>query len=170
MLCGSPDGKGFWGRMDTYTFGWVPLLFTWNYHNVIILLYPNIKFLKNVCDVPCAVFWANYCSELTLSLGWAEYFMRIIHKLIFIVISWDRYYYHPHITDEKLKAGCLNDFLIVSRESGLGPRVVDCRAFIYCHILLILVLIRALNMLEGWLRRVKLTIQGSGALDYLKSL
>ena len=170
ILCGSLDGKGFWGKMDTYMFSWVPLLFIWNYHNIIIQLYPNIKFLKIVCDVLCAVFWANYGSELTLSLGWAEYFMWLIHKLIFIVISWDRYYYHPHIIDEKLKVGGLNDFLIVSRESGLEPRVVDCRAFSYCHVLWILVLIRAFNMLEGCLRSMKLTIQGSGALDYLKSL
>ena len=30
----------------TYMYGWVSLLFTWNYHNIVNRLYPNIKSLK----------------------------------------------------------------------------------------------------------------------------
>ena len=26
-----------------YMYGWVPLLFTWNYHNIVNQLYPNTK-------------------------------------------------------------------------------------------------------------------------------
>ena len=35
--------RGFWGRMDIYMYGWVPSLFTWNYHNIVNRLYPNTK-------------------------------------------------------------------------------------------------------------------------------
>ena len=48
MLCGSLDGTGVWGRMNTYVYGWIPSLFTWNYHNIVNRLNPNIKFLKKV--------------------------------------------------------------------------------------------------------------------------
>ena len=41
----SLDGRDVWGRMDTHTmYGWVPLLSTWNYHNIINQLYPNTKY------------------------------------------------------------------------------------------------------------------------------
>ena len=60
MLCGSLDGKGVWGRMDTLIctaeslrclgengymdmHGWVPSLFTWNYHNTFMGYTPNTK-------------------------------------------------------------------------------------------------------------------------------
>ena len=33
-----PGWEKLWGRMDMY--GWVPLLFTWNYHNTVDSLYP----------------------------------------------------------------------------------------------------------------------------------
>ena len=43
MLCGSLDGSlGEHGYMAMY--GWVPLQFTWNYHNIVRQLY--IKKLK----------------------------------------------------------------------------------------------------------------------------
>ena len=41
MLGGSLDGKGLWGRMDTfYIYVWVPSMFTWNYHIVNWLYIP----------------------------------------------------------------------------------------------------------------------------------
>ena len=43
MSCGSLDGRGVWGRMDTCIYGWVPWLFTWHYHNTVIWLYSSIK-------------------------------------------------------------------------------------------------------------------------------
>ena len=39
MLCGSLDGRGVWGKVDTY--GSAPSLFTWNYHNIVNCLYPQ---------------------------------------------------------------------------------------------------------------------------------
>ena len=36
-----PGWGGAWGRMDMY--GWVTLLFTWNYYNIVNLLNSNIK-------------------------------------------------------------------------------------------------------------------------------
>ena len=48
MLCGSLDGSGVWGRMDTCVmYGWVSLLCTWNHHNIVNWLYFNIKKGKN---------------------------------------------------------------------------------------------------------------------------
>ena len=44
MLCGSLDGRGVWRRIDNmYVHGWVPLLSTWKYHNIVNPLYSNIK-------------------------------------------------------------------------------------------------------------------------------
>ena len=43
MLCGSLDGRGVWGRLDTHMFGWAPLLSTWNSHNIVNWLYSNIN-------------------------------------------------------------------------------------------------------------------------------
>lgn len=85
----------------------------------------------SVCCFELIIIIALIYSERTMSLGWAEYFMGIIHKLIFIAILWNRYHYHPHIMDEKLKERCLNVFLVVSGEPELEPRAIDCRAFIY---------------------------------------
>ena len=48
MLCGSLDGRGVWGRMDTYM-DTVPLLSTWNYHNTVNWLYSIIK-----VGLPCS--------------------------------------------------------------------------------------------------------------------
>ena len=42
-VCASLEGKGICRRMDIYIHGWVPSLFTWNYHNIINWLYPNSK-------------------------------------------------------------------------------------------------------------------------------
>ena len=39
MLCGNLNGRGAWGRIDS----WVPSLFTCNYHNIVNQLYPNTK-------------------------------------------------------------------------------------------------------------------------------
>ena len=41
----SLDVKEGWGRIDRYMYmyGWVPLLYTWDYHNVVNQLYPNTK-------------------------------------------------------------------------------------------------------------------------------
>ena len=35
ILCGSLDGRGVWGRMDTCICMSESLLFTWNYHNIV---------------------------------------------------------------------------------------------------------------------------------------
>ena len=44
LLCGSRDGRGVWGRLDTcYMCGWVPFLSIWNYHNMVNLPCSNIK-------------------------------------------------------------------------------------------------------------------------------
>ena len=39
MLCGSLDGGGIWGIMDTYMDGWVTLLCTWNNTTALIIGY-----------------------------------------------------------------------------------------------------------------------------------
>ena len=42
MLYVSLDGKGVWGENGyMYMYDWVPLLSTWNYHNIVKQLYPN---------------------------------------------------------------------------------------------------------------------------------
>ena len=41
---GSLDGRGSLGKNEyMYIFGWVPLLSTWNYHNIVNWIYSNIK-------------------------------------------------------------------------------------------------------------------------------
>ena len=48
MLCGSLGGKGVWGdNGHGYMYGWVPSLFTWNYHNIVHWLYSNKKLKQN---------------------------------------------------------------------------------------------------------------------------
>ena len=42
-LTSASSVRGFWGRMDIYMYGWVPSLFTWNYHNIVNRLYPDTK-------------------------------------------------------------------------------------------------------------------------------
>ena len=59
MLCAAWKG-GVWGRMDMY--GWVPSLFSWNYHNIVNWLYSNTK-LKVVKKKK------NFESEATESFG-----------------------------------------------------------------------------------------------------
>ena len=46
MLCGSLDGKNLGENGYMYMYGWVPLLPTWNNHNIVNRLYSNIKCLK----------------------------------------------------------------------------------------------------------------------------
>ena len=49
MWCGSLDGRRVWGENGhMYMYGWIPLLFTWNYHNIVNQQYPQykIKFSK----------------------------------------------------------------------------------------------------------------------------
>ena len=42
MLCGSLDGRGVWEKNGyMYIYGGVPLLSTWNCHNIINQLYSN---------------------------------------------------------------------------------------------------------------------------------
>ena len=41
----SLDGRWVWDRMDT-VYGWVPLLSTWNYHNIVNWLYSKVKSLN----------------------------------------------------------------------------------------------------------------------------
>ena len=42
MLYVSLYGKGAWGENGyMYVYDWVPLPFTWNYHNIVKRLYPN---------------------------------------------------------------------------------------------------------------------------------
>ena len=36
-------GRGLWENGYMYMYDWVPLLFTWNYHNIVNRLYPNIR-------------------------------------------------------------------------------------------------------------------------------
>ena len=45
MLCGSLDGRGIWGRMDTCVrmADIHPSLFTLNYHNIVNWLHPSTK-------------------------------------------------------------------------------------------------------------------------------
>ena len=38
--------QGEWLHVYAWLFAWVPLLFTWNYHNIVNRLYPNTKWLK----------------------------------------------------------------------------------------------------------------------------
>ena len=39
-----PDGRGMWGENGyVYIYGWLSLLSTWNYHNIVNWLYSNIK-------------------------------------------------------------------------------------------------------------------------------
>ena len=40
VMC-QPRWEQFWGEMDMY--GWVPSLFTWNYHNIVDQLHPKTK-------------------------------------------------------------------------------------------------------------------------------
>ena len=50
MLYSSLDWRGVCGENEyMYVYGWVPLLSTWNYHNIVNWLYPNtkLKSLKN---------------------------------------------------------------------------------------------------------------------------
>ena len=39
--CMGGESGGEW--IHVYTYGWVPLLFSWNYHNAVNRLYPKIK-------------------------------------------------------------------------------------------------------------------------------
>ena len=43
VSCGSLDGRGVWGRVDTYVCVTVSLLCTWNYHSAVNWLYSSIK-------------------------------------------------------------------------------------------------------------------------------
>ena len=53
-LCGSLDGKVVWGRLHTcIPYGWVPLLFTWNCHNIVNWLSDQIRSLAQ----PCPTLW-----------------------------------------------------------------------------------------------------------------
>ena len=46
MLCGSLEGRGVWGENTyMYLYGWVPLLFTWNYYNIVNQLYLSKKWI-----------------------------------------------------------------------------------------------------------------------------
>ena len=39
VLCGSLEGRGVWGKNAyVYMYGWVPSLFTWNYHSIVYWL------------------------------------------------------------------------------------------------------------------------------------
>ena len=50
-LCGSPDGRGVWGR-DGYMcmYGWVPLLSTRNYDNIANWLYTEFSSVTQLCS------------------------------------------------------------------------------------------------------------------------
>ena len=50
VLCGSLDGRGVWGENGyVYMYGWVPSLFTWNYHNIVYWLsVSSVQFLSLV--------------------------------------------------------------------------------------------------------------------------
>ena len=58
MLCGSLDGKGVWGKMDTYMYGWVSLVSTWNYHNII----------NQLCTCSVAQSCPTLCNPLDYNL------------------------------------------------------------------------------------------------------
>ena len=64
VLRGSLDGRGVWGNGYKYMHGWVPLLFTWNYHNIVNQLfcccYPlQYPCLENPRDG--GAWWAAIC-------------------------------------------------------------------------------------------------------------
>ena len=60
-----------------YIYGWVPSLFTWNYHNIVNQLYPNTKLKvffffkspKNNKEKKKQVWW-NVCFILDAGNGW----------------------------------------------------------------------------------------------------
>ena len=37
-----PEWEGSWGE-NGYMYGWIPFPFTWNDHNIVNRLYPNVK-------------------------------------------------------------------------------------------------------------------------------
>ena len=74
MLHGSMDGRGVFGENGYMcTYSWVPLLFTWNYHNIVNRLYANTKFKKKIIkDSPSLsprVWCVDHISSLTQGDG-----------------------------------------------------------------------------------------------------
>ena len=41
---GSPDGRGTWGRMDMCMYACIPLLSTWNDHDIVNRLQSSVKY------------------------------------------------------------------------------------------------------------------------------
>ena len=55
---------GFEGRMDyMYLYGWVPLLSTWSYHNIVNLLYSNLKY-KDLKKIKSVELFKESCVSL----------------------------------------------------------------------------------------------------------
>ena len=52
VLCGSLDGRGVCGENGcVYMYGWVPSLFTWNYHNIVYWL--SVSSVPQSCLTLC---------------------------------------------------------------------------------------------------------------------
>ena len=107
MMCGSLDGRGVWGRY-TYVYGWVPLLFTWHYHNIVNQLYSSIKFKslkkslwehKHKTQKSWKELNFRQCSPLLSEIRMSQLLIQIINKehrsvrtwknLILSLIKWD---------------------------------------------------------------------------------
>ena len=65
ILCGSLDGRGVWGRMDTYICMSESLLFTWNYHNIVNQLSVQFSPAQSLSHVP---FFATPRRQTSLSI------------------------------------------------------------------------------------------------------
>ena len=71
ILCGSPNRRGVWGEWThVYVSGLVPLLSTWNYHNIVHLLYSNIKQSCCCCFFKESYFWNLAQTVKHLSTMW----------------------------------------------------------------------------------------------------
>lgn len=71
MSYGRLDGKGVWGRMNTCICILSPL-FSWNYCNIVIWLYLNIKFFRNckfvnILSVFPVIAWDRFIKYTTTS-------------------------------------------------------------------------------------------------------
>ena len=56
-----------------YTYGWVPSLFTRNYHNIVSRLYPNTKQQVFKIYINWRLITLQYCSGFCHTLTWISY-------------------------------------------------------------------------------------------------
>ena len=82
------------GYMGMY--GWVPLLSTWNYHNIVYWIYSNIKLkaLKKSWYPDLDVIFQLYIIILAfVNQNYINYKLNYSYKLYSVNLSWDRLYW-----------------------------------------------------------------------------